>query len=133
MTDFERMGGESALKSLISDFVGRCYGDMMIGYLFKRAERARVERFEYEHAAAFLGAGTPYGGRPLREAHASHAIVNAQFDRRLTILEETLVAHGTPEDIRARMLAHQRDLRALVLGGDESKCAPDAAQTKDAS
>lgn len=123
MSDFERIGGETALRALISDFVSRCYADMMIGYLFKRADPARVKRFEYEHAASFLGAGTPYGGRPLREAHAHHGIVGAQFDRRLRILEETLGTHGVPEDIVVRMLTHQRDLRPLILGGDETRCA----------
>jgi hemoglobin len=126
MSDFERIGGESAVKKLISDFVSRCYGDMMIGYLFKRADPERVKRFEYEHMASFLGAGLAYGGKPIREAHASHAIVGAQFDRRLRILEETLRAHDTPEDIVTRVLAHQRDLRPLVLGGDESRCADNA-------
>jgi hemoglobin len=121
MKDFERLGGEQGLRSLIEDFVDRCYRDMMIGYLFKRAEPARVKRFEYEHAASFLGAGT-YGGRPLREAHASHAIVGAQFDRRLRILEETMRAHGAPADVIGRMVAHQLSLRALVQGGDEARC-----------
>jgi hemoglobin len=123
MSDFEQIGGESALKAAVTDFVTRCYGDMMIGYLFKRADPERVKRFEYEHMAAFLGAGITYGGKPIREAHASHAIVGAQFDRRLRILEETLRAHQVPDEIVARVLAHQRDLRPLVLGGDEARCA----------
>lgn len=131
MSDFERIGGEKSLRTAIEAFVDRCYRDVMIGYLFRRADPERVKRFEYEHAAAFLGAGTTYGGRPLREAHAQHAIVSAQFDRRLVLLEETLRAHGFPEDVVLGMLAHQRSLRALVLGGDEARCeAPAGAPTK---
>lgn len=127
MRDFERLGGEQGLLLLIEDFVDRCYRDLMIGYLFKRAEPGRVKRFEYEHAASFLGEGT-YGGRPLREAHGRHGIVGAQFDRRLRILEETMAAHGAPEDVIRRMVAHQESLRALVQGGDEARCAPEAAR-----
>ena len=53
-SDFERIGGEGALRPLIDDFVDGCFDDMMIGFLFPRNKRARVKEFEYEHAAEHL-------------------------------------------------------------------------------
>src|SRR4051812_47798251 len=68
MTYFEEIGGESRLAAIIDEFVERVFSDTMIGYLFARANKERVKRMEYEHAAQFLGAGIVYGGRPLRDA-----------------------------------------------------------------
>lgn len=125
MSDFERIGGEPGLRALVGDFVGRCHADLMIGFLFRRADRERIERFEYELLADHLGAGLRYGGRPLAEAHGRHGILGGQFDRRRKILEETLIEHGVPEDLRIRLLAWQDSLRPLVTAdGDGTGCLP---------
>jgi len=122
MSDFERIGGEPALRALVEDFVDRCFDDVMIGFFFARADRERVKRFEYEHAAAHLGAGIEYGGRPIRVAHGAHRIMGGQFARRLQILREVLQAHGVPEDVRQRWIAAQEALRGEVTGDPDSNC-----------
>jgi truncated hemoglobin YjbI len=127
VTDFDRIGGAAALRPIIDEFVDRCFDDLMIGFFFARADRARVKRFEYEHAAEHLGAGTPYGGRPLAVAHGAHRIMGGQFDRRLTILREVLEAHGVPEDIRSRWLAHHEGLRAEITADPRGRCEPGGA------
>lgn len=125
MSDFERIGGEPVLRAIISDFVGRCYDDAMIGFLFRRAERARIERFEYELMADHLGGGVVYGGRPLAEAHGKHGILSGQFDRRWRLLDEVLVAHRVPEDVRERIRQWQAALRPLVTADLDGKgCLP---------
>lgn len=125
MSDFERIGGERALRAIISDFVGRCYSDIMIGYLFRRADRERIERFEYELMADHLGGGVAYAGRPLAEAHGKHGILGGQFDRRWRLLDETLVAHGVPTDVRERIRQWQEALRPLVtMDRDGKGCLP---------
>ncbi len=125
MSDLERIGGEAALRALVSDFVGRCYADPMIGFLFKRAERGRIERFEYELMAHHLGGDVEYGGRGLAEAHGKHGILGGQFDRRRTILAETMQAHSVPEDLRSAILDWQDALRPLVTADHDGKgCLP---------
>ncbi len=131
MTDFDRIGGEPALRSIIDDFVDRCFADVMIGFFFARADRARVKHFEYEHAAEHLGAGASYGGRPIPDAHAAHRIMGGQFDRRLTILREVLEAHRVPEDIRAGWLAHHEALRETVTNDPAGRCTPRAPRADE--
>lgn len=121
-SDFERLGGEPALRAIVDRFVDRCFDDVMIGFHFRRANRDRVKRFEYEHAAEHLGAGTSYGGRPIREAHGPHAIFGGHFERRLTLLREVLEERGVPEDVRERWLDVQRSLRAEVTADVASEC-----------
>ncbi|MDH5493406.1 MAG: group 1 truncated hemoglobin [Myxococcales bacterium] len=122
MTPFEQLGGEDALREIIDDFVDHCFDDAMIGYFFQRASRARIKRFEYEHAAALLGAPLEYRGRGIPEAHASHRILGGQFDRRLQILREAFERHAVPASIRDRWLAHAEALRSQITSDPAGQC-----------
>jgi hemoglobin len=124
---FDDIGGEPALRAIIDDFVDRTFADTMIGFLFARANRERVKRFEFEHAAAFLGAGILYGGRDLAEAHKRHPIMGGHFGRRRQILKLTLERHGVPAHIRDAWLAHQDALRGEVTADDVTQCNHEAA------
>jgi hemoglobin len=119
---YERLGGEPVLRAIIGDFVGRMFTDMMIGFFFRNASRARIEEFEFQHAAEHLGAGTPYRGRPLRTAHAAHRIMGGQFARRKELLRKTLVDHRVAPDIIEAWLAHTERLRPEITGDPGGEC-----------
>jgi len=122
MSLFEQLGAEPKLRAIVDDFVDRCFDDVMIGFLFTRAERSRIKRFEYEHAAKHLGAPVEYGGRALDEAHRAHRIFGGQFDRRRQILIETLRDHDAPQEVLDAWIAHQDSLRALITKDSDSNC-----------
>lgn len=122
MTPFEELGGEAKLRSIVDDFIDRCFDDVMIGFLFGRAERARIKRFEYQHAARALGARVEYQGRALDAAHRPHRILGGQFDRRKQILKDTLHDHGAPSTVVDAWLAHQDSLRHLITEDPDSNC-----------
>jgi truncated hemoglobin YjbI len=122
MSLFEQLGGEPMLRAIVDDFVDRCFDDMMIGLLFTRAERSRIKRFEYEHAAKHLGAPIEYSGRALDEAHRPHRIFGGQFDRRRQILIETLRDHHTPDAVVDAWISRQDSLRALITKDRDSNC-----------
>jgi hemoglobin len=117
VTDLERLGGQSVLRAVVDDFVDRCFDDPMIGFLFQRASRDRIKRFEREHAASHLGGTERYTGRPLRDAHAAHRILEGHFNRRRQLLRETLDDHGVPPEVRDAWLAFQEALRDEISGG----------------
>ena len=122
MSLFEQLGGEPTLRAIVDDFVDRCFDDMMIGFLFTRAERGRIKRLEYEHAAKHLGAPIEYSGRALDEAHGPHRIFGGQFDRRRQILIETLRDHHAPDEVVDAWISHQDSLRALITKDPDSNC-----------
>jgi truncated hemoglobin YjbI len=122
MSLFEQLGGEPKLRAIVDDFVDRCFDDVMIGFLFTRAERNRIKRFEYEHAANHLGAETEYGGRALDKAHRPHRIFGGQFDRRRKILIDTLHDHDAPDEVVDGWISHQDTLRALITKDPDSNC-----------
>ena len=121
MSLFEQLGGEPKLRAIVDDFVDRCFGDMMIGFLFTR-ERARIKRFEYEHAAHHLGAPIEYGGKALDQAHRAHRIFGGQFDRRRQLLLQTLRDHDAPNEVVDHWISHQDSLRALITNDADSNC-----------
>ena len=121
-TTFDQIGGEPALREIVNEFVDRCFDDAMIGFLFHRADRGRIKRFEYEHAAEHLGAPIRYCGQPIDSAHGKHRIMGGQFDRRLTILREVLEEKGVDGSIREDWLAYHQSLRGLVTGDSRGQC-----------
>jgi hemoglobin len=121
-TLFEELGGEAELRGIIDEFVDRVFDDAMIGFLFRRANKARIKAFEYQLAAELLGSGETYRGRPLAEAHRPHRIMGGQFDRRREILRQVLVARGAPAQVIEAWLAHTDSLRPLITPDEGGAC-----------
>jgi hemoglobin len=127
---FEELGGEAKLRAIIDVFIDRVFEDRMIGFFFRNAERGRIKEFEYQHAAAFLGAPVVYRGRALDQAHAKHPIMGGHFARRRQILKETLEAYTVPDAVKRAWLEHTDSLRPLITSQSGSDCDPIAAREK---
>jgi hemoglobin len=123
-TLFERLGGETALREIIARFVDRMFDDLMIGYLFRAADRERVKAKEYEFAARHLGAQIAYTGRPIDEAHRAHRITGGQFMRRLQILKETLAAFQVLAEVSEHWISHTVALQAEITNNALDQCDP---------
>ena len=122
MTLFDRIGGER-LREVITEFYRRVFKDVMIGFMFARADRQRLIDKEWELVAALLGApGVKYTGRPMRTAHAQHTIFGGQFERRLQILRDTLAAYEVDLDIQQAWIDHTQSLRAQITRDRGSEC-----------
>lgn len=121
---FDRLGGEVVLRAVIARFVDRLFDDLMIGYLFRAADRERVKAKEYEFAAGFLGAPVAYTGRPIKEAHRAHRITGGQFMRRLQILKETLAAFRVPAEVSEAWIAHTLSLQTEITDNALDQCDP---------
>ena len=126
-TLFDRIG-EAALRAVITDFYGRVFADVMIGFMFHGKDRAHLIDREYELTAALLGApGVTYRGRPMRAAHAQHTIFGGQFDRRLQILRDTLRDHAVDPEVGKAWIDHQLALRGQITRDRGSECDDTAA------
>lgn len=126
MSDFERLGGEAALKPLIADFVDRMFADFIIGFLFQGKDRDRIVRFETQHAARVLGAPVRYEGRALAPLHKPLRINRGQFRRRLAILRTVAREHGVPDEVIDRWLAQEARLEPVITDGTDCLPQPEA-------
>jgi truncated hemoglobin YjbI len=120
-----------ALRALINDFVATVFDDVMIGFFFRNANRARLEEMEYQHAAQFLGGPVVYSGRPLGQAHKAHPIMGGQFARRKQLLKEAIERHGVPDDISKKWLEHTESLREAITGDPGDECLGAAASKQN--
>ncbi len=125
MSLFERIGGD-ALRAVISEFYDRVFRDVMIGFMFEgKNKRLLIER-EWELAAALLGGGIGYTGRPMRTAHAQHTIFGGQFERRKQILREVMQEHGVDPEVQQVWLDHTESLRSQITRDRGSECSDPA-------
>ena len=127
---FDQLGGERRLREIVNLFMDRVFSDRMIGFFFRDVDHRRIKEMEYQLAANFLGAGTEYQGRALKEAHARHPIMGGHFARRRQILKETLDFCDVPVEIKNAWLEHTDSLRPLVTSDAGSECDPMAARRK---
>jgi hemoglobin len=124
---FDHIGPER-LRAVLTDFYGRVFDDVMIGFMFRGKDRQHLIDREYELTAALLGApGVTYTGRPMRAAHAQHTIFGGQFERRLQILRETLRDHGIDPEVQRAWIDHQLALRGQITRDRGSECDDTAA------
>lgn len=131
-TLFERLGGEATLRAIIDDFVEKIFADVMIGYFFSKADKARVKAKEYEFAARHLGLDLPYTGEPLPAVHGRHDIRGGHFMRRLQILKETLEQHAAPPEVIEHWLSHSEQMRAAITRNQGSDCSDPASASASA-
>lgn len=117
MSDFEQIGGQQRLQTIIDEFVDLMFADPMIGFYFRHADPLRIKKFEFQHAAKFLGANTEYEGRSLRTTHKPHQIFSGHFDRRKKLLADVLLKYEVPAAIRERWLNHTESLRNKIVVG----------------
>lgn len=120
---YERLGGEAALRAIISDFVERVTSDMMIGFLFRSVDKQRLKELEFQFASRHLGGPHKYEGRSLPEAHKAHPIMGGQFNRRLRLLDQTLQDHGAAPEVRSLWLSHNEKLRSQITRDAPDECS----------
>ncbi len=112
-----------ALRAVLVEFYRRVFADVMIGFMFVGRDRQRLIDKEWELAAALLGApGVTYTGRPMRAAHAQHTIFGGQFERRLKILKDVMVAQAIDPRVQQALIDHAEALRSQVTKDTGSEC-----------
>ena len=125
---YEQAGGPEKIRAVLADFYDRVFADIMIGFLFKGADKARLIERETELTLGVLGADVPYTGQPLDRVHARHPILGGHFMRRRKLLADAIARHGLPDAVRDAWLAHTDALRPQITPDRGDECdAPGAA------
>jgi hemoglobin len=90
-TLFVSLGGESAIKAVVKDFVEEQVAkDPRISMFFTNTEIPPFEQKLYDQICAAAGGGCTYTGKDMKTAHANMHIKQADFDALVEDLVKTL-------------------------------------------
>ena len=110
-----RVGGVARVRVILVRFYDALAGDPMLMHHFAGRDLEAIVDGQLAFLRKALGETTEFAGRHPRDAHRDLApILRGQFDRRLVLLEEVLVAEGVGEAERETWLGVERAMRAVV-------------------
>ena len=117
-----RVGGPERVRAILERFYARLAADPMVGFFFAGHDLGAIA----DGQLAFLMKATGLDpGRPFEHPRVAHRalppILRGQFDRRLRILEDTLVDEGVDGDDIAAWLALEESMRKVVQRADRPR------------
>jgi hemoglobin len=120
LTAYERAGGFSSVRRIVSEFYERVLGSPVISHHFEDVAMPRLIEHQTRFISFLMGGPVPaYTDEHLQHVHAGFGITLGEFDEMVELLVETLEDFDIPADDRARI---QRELRkrqpVIVTAGD---------------
>ena len=111
------LGGDSArVHRILEDFYSRMASDILLDFFFTGKDIKAIASKQAEFLLRAMGVTPSYSGRPPAQAHLTMPpILSGHFDRRLKLLEETLRAHGLPEDAIQTWLGFENTFREAII------------------
>ncbi len=106
VTLWNRLGGETNVKKVISDFVDKTAKNPKVDFFrdgkVKGVDVPMLKKLLVEFVSSKTGGPLPYTGRSMKDSHKGMGITNAQFDASVDDLKEALEKNkAKPEDIKA--------------------------------
>jgi truncated hemoglobin YjbI len=109
-------GDPAKVHLILEDFYQRMAKDVLLDFFFTGKDLKAIAARQAEFVLRAMGAAPSYSGRPPAQAHLSMPpILSGHFDRRLKLLEETLRAHGLPEDAIQAWLGFENTFREAII------------------
>ncbi len=115
-TLFDRIGGESAIESLIIDFYVRVMADPELAPFFRSSSLEKLHGMQREFFSMALGGPVAYTGRPLAHVHHGRGITTGHFSRFGGHLLATLENMGISESESAEVVERINHYTNEVVG-----------------
>ena len=107
----------SAIRAAVELFSARMMSDPDLSDIFAAAGMPDLRAHQQAFLLRALGGPDLYAGRDMRDAHGGLAITDAQFDRAIVHLMESLQEVGVDPDVVERAVTDTEALRALIVSG----------------
>ena len=132
---FERLGGKSAITSVVEDFVARCARDSRINAKFARTNIPRLKSMLIDQVCEASGGPCKYTGRDMTTTHTDMGVTTGEFNALVEDLVATLNKFGVgkPEqDELLGVLAPMKTEIVEVESGQTGTPLPDAYEAAPA-
>lgn len=104
-TLYDRLGGKSAITSVVDSFVARVAADARINKKFARSDIPRVKTMLVDQICGAAGGPCKYTGRSMKEAHRNMAVTEGEFNALVEDLVATLHQFNVPKAEQDELLA----------------------------
>ena len=119
-SDYDRVGGGAAVRSVVDRFYELVLDDARLAAYFTGTDIPRLKRHQVLLVSQVLGGPASYDGRDLREAHAGMDISAAEFGLVVSYLAQSLSEAGVEPEIIGRvgttLAATEDDVVASATG-----------------
>ena len=117
-TIFERYGGFSTIRRVVSDFYDSVLDSDALAHHFARTDMRDL----IKHQTAFIshltgGPGADYSDEVLARVHRPLGITGDEFDEMLGLLRESLEEHSFDDDDVAEVVTQFRSRRPVIVFG----------------
>ncbi len=115
LTIYERAGGFTAVRRIVSDFYDRVLDSATISHHFEAIEMRRLIDHQTRFIAFLMGGPASYTDEHLEHLHSTHGITLAEFDEVVELLEETLEDHGLAREDTAKISQELRKRESIIV------------------
>ena len=113
---YDRIGGDTAIESLVVAFYVRVMGDPDLAPFFRNTAIEKLHAMQREFFAMALGGPVSYTGRPLAHVHHGLGISRAVFGKFVGHLLKTLEDEGISESEAAEVIDRINSYSNEILG-----------------
>lgn len=114
-TLYDRLGGKTAITSVVDSFVARVAADQRINKKFARSNVPRVKAMLVDQVCAATGGPCTYTGRNMKEAHRNMAVTDGEFNALVEDLVATLNGFNVPKAEQDELLAVLGSMKADIV------------------
>lgn len=114
-TIYDRYGGFSVVRKIVSSFYDRCLESSVIGHRFEAIDMARLIDHQSRFIATVMGGPASYSDEHLRRIHGHLAISHEEFAEMASLLKETLEDHAFADADVATVINEIRSREGSVV------------------
>lgn len=118
---FERLGGKTAIASVIEDFVARAAGDTRINSKFARTDIPRLKSMLIDQVCEASGGPCQYTGRDMKTTHMGMGVTTGEFNALVEDLVATLNRFSVGKKEQDELLGVLAPMKGEIVEVDSSK------------
>jgi hemoglobin len=112
---YDRLGGKSAITSVVDTFVARVAADTRINKKFAKSNIPRVKAMLVEQVCAQTGGPCTYTGRTMKEAHKGMKVTEGEFNALVEDLTSALNTFSVPKKEQDELVAALGSMKGDIV------------------
>lgn len=115
LTIYERAGGFSAVRKVVSDFYDKVLESETVSHHFEGVDMRRLIDHQTRFIAFLMGGPASYTEEHIEHLHSKLSITLVEFDEVVELLEETLEDFGFASEDVAKITQELRKRESIIV------------------